>query len=36
VRLAEEKMGWKAVRTVEDAVRDAWNWEQNRIAHEAR
>lgn len=36
VRLAEEKMGWQAIRTVEDAVRDAWNWEQNRIAHEAR
>lgn len=25
---AERLMGWKANRTIEDAVRDAWNWEQ--------
>lgn len=24
----KEKMGWEAQFTVEDAVRDAWNWEQ--------
>jgi UDP-glucose 4-epimerase len=29
--LAWEKMGWKAKRSVDEAVRDAWNWEQNRI-----
>lgn len=28
--LAEREMGWKARRTVEEAVRDAWKWELNR------
>ncbi|MES2556980.1 MAG: UDP-glucose 4-epimerase GalE [Bacteroidota bacterium] len=35
-RSAAEKMNWKATRTVNDAVRDAWNWEQNRLANENR
>lgn len=29
----EKAFGWKAQFTVEDAIRDAWNWEQNRIKH---
>jgi len=29
--LAASEMGWKARFTVEDAVQDAWRWEQNRI-----
>lgn len=29
--LAEKHLHWKAKRTVNDAVRDAWNWEQNRL-----
>jgi UDP-glucose 4-epimerase len=33
-RSAAEKMNWKATRTVSDAVRDAWKWEQNRLANE--
>ena len=26
---AEKLLGWKAVRTIEDACRDAWRWEKN-------
>ncbi len=26
---AEQELGWKAVKTVEDAVRDAWRWQQH-------
>lgn len=33
---AAEKMNWKATRTIDDAVRDAWKWEQNRLANENR
>lgn len=29
--LAEKHLHWKAKRTVNDAVRDAWHWEQNRL-----
>lgn len=32
--LAALKMNWKSKRTVEQAVQDAWKWEQNRIANE--
>lgn len=32
--LAASKMNWKSKRTVEQAVQDAWKWEQNRIANE--
>lgn len=35
-RSAAEKMNWKATRTMNDAVRDAWKWEQNRLANENR
>lgn len=28
VSKAEEKLGWKAERTIEDACRDAWNWQE--------
>jgi len=31
VDLAEKDLHWKATRTVEDAVRDSWRWEQNRL-----
>ena len=30
---AEEKLGWKARRSLEESLRDAWNWEQ-KLAHE--
>ncbi|TXI84635.1 MAG: UDP-glucose 4-epimerase GalE [Crocinitomicaceae bacterium] len=30
----EHAFGWKAQFTVADAIRDAWNWEQNRIQHD--
>lgn len=29
--LAKKHLHWKTTRTVNDAVRDAWNWEQNRL-----
>lgn len=29
VTKAKQLMGWEAKKTMEDAVRDAWNWEQN-------
>lgn len=29
--LAEKHLRWKAKRSVNDAVRDAWRWEQNRL-----
>jgi len=32
--LAAEKMNWKASRTIDQAVKDAWKWEQNRIKNE--
>ena len=32
--LAEQKMNWKASRTIDQAVKDAWNWEQNRTKNE--
>ena len=35
VSKAEQELGWKTTRTVEDAVKDAWRWEQNRVQHEA-
>jgi UDP-glucose 4-epimerase len=28
VEKSEAELGWKAQRTVEEALRDAWNWEQ--------
>jgi UDP-glucose 4-epimerase len=28
VEKSKEELGWTAQRTVEDALRDAWNWEQ--------
>lgn len=33
-KLAEEKMHWKATRTIDQAVKNAWNWEQNRMKNE--
>lgn len=33
-QLAATAMSWKAKRSVEQAVQDAWNWEQNRIRNE--
>ncbi|XOV66674.1 MAG: UDP-glucose 4-epimerase GalE [Fluviicola sp.] len=27
-KLAEELLGWKTIRTLEDSLKDAWNWEQ--------
>jgi UDP-glucose 4-epimerase len=27
-KLAEELLGWKTKRTIEDSLKDAWNWEQ--------
>ncbi len=32
VELARSELKWEARRTVADAVRDSWNWEQKRIA----
>lgn len=32
-RKIQEEFGWKAQFSVEDAIRDAWRWEQNRIEH---
>jgi len=29
VTKAKQLLGWEASKTMEDAVRDAWNWEQN-------
>lgn len=29
----QQKLGWKAQFTIEDAIRDAWRWEQNRLDH---
>jgi UDP-glucose 4-epimerase len=26
---AEKELGWKAVRTIEDMCKDAWNWQKN-------
>ncbi len=26
--LAEKELGWKSKLTMEDALRDAWNWQQ--------
>jgi len=34
VDLAKNELGWEAKRTVADAVRDSWNWEQKRLEHE--
>ena len=34
VGLAKNELGWEAKRTVEDAVRDSWNWEQKRLQDE--
>ena len=34
VELAGKELHWTAKRTVEDAVRDSWRWEQNRLEHE--
>jgi len=33
-KFAEEKMNWKATRTIDQAVKNAWNWEQNRTKNE--
>jgi len=30
VTAAQSQLGWKAKRTIEEAIRDAWNWEQRR------
>jgi len=30
VNASKNLLGWSAKRTVEDAIRDAWNWEQRR------
>jgi len=27
--LAEKELGWRAELTIEDACRDAWNWQSN-------
>jgi UDP-glucose 4-epimerase len=27
--LAERELGWRAELTIEDACRDAWNWQNN-------
>lgn len=32
--LAASAMHWKAQRSVAEAVKDAWNWEQNRLRNE--
>lgn len=34
--LARTELKWEAKRTVADAVRDSWSWEQKRLAHEVR
>jgi UDP-glucose 4-epimerase len=26
---AEKELGWRAVHTLEDMVRDSWNWQSN-------
>ena len=28
-KLAEKKLGWKAKKTLEDALKDAWRWQKN-------
>lgn len=32
--LAAKKMNWKPTRTIDQAVKNAWNWEQNRTKNE--
>lgn len=34
VAKAEELLGWRAEKGLEDMLRDAWNWERNRIEME--
>jgi UDP-glucose 4-epimerase len=28
-KLAEQKLGWKSKKTLEDALTDAWRWQKN-------
>ncbi|MFM7724480.1 MAG: UDP-glucose 4-epimerase GalE, partial [Bacteroidota bacterium] len=34
VEKSKRELGWTAQRTVEDALRDAWNWEQQLKHHD--
>lgn len=33
---AERRLGWRARFTLEEAMRDAWNWEQERVRDEGK
>ena len=30
-KLAEQKLGWKSKKTLEDALKDAWRWQKNKM-----
>ena len=30
-KLAEQKLGWKSKKTLEDALKDAWRWQKNKV-----